>query len=103
MNEEIKKHLIAYCESKGYGTTDKDLTEVLTESNSIFSEITGSHRWYDDEFRVVEINGMLIGFYDYHITGDNSREDMDLFIDESRITRVEKKQKLVDHYEPIQN
>lgn len=101
MNEKIKKHLIAYCQSKGWGTTDKDVEEVLLEAKEIYRETIGSHRWYDDLFKVVEVAGMLIGFDWYYATGDNSFKDMDLTLDTSSVCEVEKKQRTVDYYERV--
>ncbi len=95
------EHLKAHCAKHGWGETDEDIKEVLTDARPIFREITGSHRWYDDEFRVVEIDGMLIGYYGYHITGDNSAKDMDLDYDLKKVTEVVKKQKTVDYYEAV--
>lgn len=99
MNEKIKAHLIAYCESKGWETSDEGLMEVLKESKPLFKEIVGEHRWYEDEFRVVEINGMLIGFMDFHMTGDNNASDMGLEHDIRKVCEVEKNQKTIDYYE----
>lgn len=100
MKEKIKTFLIAYCQSKGWSTSDKDLEEVLVEQMPVFKEIGSAHRWYDDEFRVVEIDGRFIGFNWYHVTGDNSISDMDLELDTSSVCFVDKKQKMVDYYEP---
>jgi len=101
MNEKVKAHLIAYCESKGWGTDDDTLMEVLSEAKELYRKTTGSHRWYDDLFKVVEVNGMAIGFDDFYMTGDNSRSDMDLNYDLSSVCEVEKKQKTIDYYEPV--
>jgi hypothetical protein len=103
MNQKIREHLTNYCIKNGWETTDKDLLEVLTESREVFSEITGSHRWYDDKFVVVEVDGMLIGYDDFYTTGDNDASDMGLEYDIDSVCEVEKKQKMVDYYEPIKN
>lgn len=101
MNEKIKAHLTAYAKSKGWGTDDDTLMEILSEASDVFSEIVGSHRWYEDKFRVVNVDGMLIGFNDFHMTGDSSRSDMGLEFDLTSVCEVEKKQKTVDYYEEI--
>ena len=100
MNQKIKDHIIAYCESKGYGTTDDDIIDVLQESKEVYSEIGSPHRWYDDMFIVVNINGMLNGYDWYHITGDNSPSDMGLDFDLDSVCEVEEKQKMVTYYIP---
>lgn len=101
MNKKIKNHLIAYCESKGWGTTDKDLAEVLIESKTVYQEKISSHRWFDIYFKVVNINGMDIGFNDYYMTGDANARDMDLDFKEDSVCEVEKKQKTIDYYTRI--
>lgn len=99
MNEKVKKHLAAYAEKQGWGTSDKELFEILMESKVIYSEIVGEHRWYEDEFRVVEVDGMLIGYEGFHTTGDASWRDMDLEHDIKTIREVSKKEKTVVVYE----
>ena len=100
MNEKIKAHLIEYNKKNNWSfETDKDLEETLRESRVVYREITGSHRWYEDEFIVVDVDGMLIGYNWYHTTGDLTPREMDLDFDFSSVCEVEKKQKTVDYYE----
>lgn len=101
MNQKIKNHLIAFNQKEGYGITDKDLLETITETKPIFTQIIGKHRWYEDEFRVVEIDGMLIGYDGFHTTGDTSWRDMDLEYDIDSVCEVEKKQKTIDYYDKV--
>lgn len=99
MNEIIKAHVAAYNEKNGWGTTDADLFETIREAGKkVFSEIKGSHRWYEDEFVVIELDGMLIGYNDFHTTGDANWHDLGLEHDLSSICEIEKKQKTVDYY-----
>lgn len=88
-------------EKHEYGTTDDDIKELLTEATTIYKELGSSHRWYDEEFRVVNIDGMLIGYDWFHVTGDNSVSDMGLEFDINSICQVEKKQRTIDYYQPI--
>ena len=103
MNEKVKKHLIDYCTKKGWGTTNEDLIETITEGKEVHREIIGSHRWYDDTFVVVEVDGMLICYNGYHITGDNGMDDMGLEYDINSFKEAVKKQKTIDYYEPIED
>jgi hypothetical protein len=99
MNEVIKQHVLAYSAKKGYGTTDKDLFEIIREcGKEVYSEVKGSHRWYDKEFKVVDLDGMLIGYDDFHTTGDSNWHDLGLEHDINSIVEVEKRTKTVDFY-----
>ncbi len=93
MNEKIKSHLQAFCDKESYPMNldnPRDVAEILTEGGKIiYTEITGEHRWYEDEFNVTEINGMKIGFNWFHMTGDDSPSDMDLDFDISSVCEVE--------------
>lgn len=101
MNDNLKEYLIKYNESKGWGTTERDLIETVTEGDVIHKEIVSNHRWYDDEERIVKIGDKFIRYYNFHITGDKSPSDMGLEIDIDSIQEVIKKQKLTDYYEAI--
>lgn len=101
MNDVIKQHLIKVAEANKWGTGDKELFEILLESKPIHKEIVGSHRWYDDQFKVVEVDGLLIGFYDFYMTGDNNADDMGLEHDYDSVCLVEKTQKIIDVYTPV--
>lgn len=104
MNDKIKNHLIEYNRKNGWACeTDKDLEETLMESRIIYKEITGEHRWYEDEFRVVDVDGMLIGYNWYHTTGDMTPREMDLDFDLNSVCEVERKQKTIDVYEKLIN
>lgn len=101
MNENIKAHLTAYCQKNNWEPTDENIQEILIYATPVYSLIGDSHRWYDEEFRVVKIEGMLIGFDWYHVTGDDSIKDMDLGFNMDSICECEKKQKTIDYYEAI--
>lgn len=100
MKENIKKHLEEYAISKGYGTDDATLIEIVREGKQVYSEVTGSRRWWDEVFTVVEVNGMLIGFDDAHTTGDLSPRETGWEFDPKSICEVEKTEKVITVYQP---
>ena len=76
MNEKIKNHLIKYCESKGYGTTDADLIEVVIEANPVWQGKPDRHRWYTLFPTVVWVEGMFLQYISCDVQGEeNSVED----------------------------
>ena len=101
LNPEIQKVLESVCLREGWKTTDKDFAEVLLESEEVYSEIGAAHRWYDEKTVVVEIEGKLIQFDDYHLTGDNSKSDMGLEFDLSSVKFCEAYQVTVTKYRPV--
>jgi hypothetical protein len=104
MNNKIKEHLIQYAQKNGWDCEENDdFIEILKEADSVYSEIGASHRWYDDMFIVVSIDGILIGYDWYHITGDNSAADMGLKFDLESVCEVEEKEKTIKYYEPIES
>ena len=98
--EVIKKHIEEYAISKKWGTDERTLIEIITEGKQVHSEITDSHRHWDDVFKVVEINGMLIGFDSAHTTGDMSPGEAGWEFDKSSICEVVKKEKVIITFEP---
>ena len=92
MNENIRKHIEEYAISKKLATDEKTLIEIIKEGKEVFSEIKDSHRWWDDVFKVVDINGMLIGFDSAHTTGDLSPRESGWEFDPNSICEVEKKE-----------
>jgi hypothetical protein len=103
MNEKVKAYLTAYCQKNNWATSDEDLREVLTEGKRVYKEIGAAHRWYDETFEVVNIDGMLIGFDYYHTTGDCSLRDHDLTLDLNTVCEVRQKERSVIYYEPVKN
>ena len=97
----IRKALVSHNTTQGYGTSDADLLEALTESDVIYREITENHRWYDVEFRVVKIGDKFIGFDDFHITGDDSASDMGLSYNLSEVYFCEPSIVTTTVYRPI--
>lgn len=102
LNPEIRKILEGESKRNGWGTTDRDFAEILTESKEVYSEIGFSHRWYDEKFVVVQIDDKLIGYDWYHLTGDGSISDMGLKFDLSSVKFCEEYQVTVTKYRTIQ-
>lgn len=101
MTEKIKQHLVEYAASKNWQTDDDTLFEIVRESKEVYSEKISSHRWYDDTFIVVEVNGMYIGYHDFYMTGDNNASDMGLDYDINSICEVRPVEKRVIVYEKV--
>lgn len=113
MNQKIKNYILNYYLKEYQDNipfTDeqiKDLDslirDVLMEEPILYKELGSQHRWYINEFRVVSIDGMLIGYHWYHVTGDNSPSDMGLKLDLNKVCEVEEKEKTIKYYTPIKN
>ncbi len=103
LKPEIKKILEGVCLREGWPATDKDFAVVLQESEEVYSEIGSAHRWYDEKTVVVKVDGWLIQFDDYHLTGDNSKSDMGLEFDLSSVKFCEAYQVTVTKYRPIES
>lgn len=103
MQQNVKDHLIRYNEKKQYGISDKDLVESVTEGREIWSEEGSNHRWWRDEYRVVEIDGMYIGFNWATTTGDDTAEEKGWEFDPDTIEEVEKVEEVitVTKYVPV--
>jgi hypothetical protein len=99
MDEKIKQHLISFNTKEGYPIDDKSLIETLSESSTIYTEDYGSHRWWNDEFRVVEIDGMFIGYIWGVTTGDDSAENKGWKFDVDSIMEIDRKERIQVYYE----
>ena len=90
MNEAIKAHILASLK-KDY--PDKEITDdwILDAllGDYKYEEVTSTHRWWNDVFRVTEIDGMLIGFDWAVTTGDDSARDKGWEFDPSSVCEVE--------------
>jgi len=63
MNEETKRHLKKYCESKGWETTDKSLIELIIDSGeNVWEGKRDRHRWYTLIPTVVKVAGIFIKY-----------------------------------------
>ena len=66
----------------------------------IYEEKMSSHRWWDDYFVVMEIDGKLIGFETARTTGDLTPDEVGWEFDTDTICEVIKEEKLVYIYKP---
>lgn len=98
---ELKQIIKDYCVSRGWGDSDNVLEEMLTSADTVFEKQSGSHRWWNDIFKVVDIDGTLIGFTDAQTTGDSSASEMGWSIDWSGLCEVEKKEVMTTVYEKV--
>lgn len=101
MNQKIKDHLSQYLIKNKWEVNEDNMIESLMEAKNVFTEIGAAHRWYDEKFVVVNIDGMLIGYDYYHVTGDTSISDMGLDFDINSVCEVEEKQKTITIYEKV--
>jgi GGDEF domain-containing protein len=99
MSNKALEFVKSYNEKQGYGTTDRELYEVLTESKEVYREESGSHRWWNDYFIVVSLDGQLIGFIGADATGDTSLSDLGWEFNPNSVTEVEAKEKVITVYE----
>lgn len=76
-------------EKEGYGTGDDEILETLRESNIIYEKNNGMYRWWTEVFRVVDIGGRLVGFYDATSDGDESATERGWEFDANSVTDVE--------------
>ena len=75
-NEVVKAVLAVACISDGFETNERNLIETLTEADVFFKETVGTHRWWNDELRVVKIGDNYIGYLWANSTGDTSLSDL---------------------------
>jgi len=99
LEENIRKHVTDYNEKHGFGATDDELIETIRESKEIWRGNYSEHRWWQDCFIVVDIDGMKIGFWGAETTGDNSPEDTGWEFNPETICAVVEKTKTVTYYE----
>jgi len=99
MEEKVRSHLIEYCNRFQWGTDEDTLIEVMRESKRIYREEVSQHRWYNRYQYVVEVDGMLIRYFDVECTGDTDLSDFD--IDPSTICEMKPVEKTVTVYEEV--
>ena len=101
MTERIKSHVLAYNKTKGYGEKIDDIINTITDCGELVWEgDKSSRRWWSDTFKVVKIDGMLIGFASAITTGDDSPYDKGWEFNADTICEVVEKQITVTVYEP---
>jgi hypothetical protein len=91
MDEKIKKHVGEYRKRRGEDDSEDSIIGLIRYSEEIHSKVVDTRRWWwNDVFKVVEIDGMLIGFDDAETTGDRSPSDVGFEFDPESIVEVEK-------------
>lgn len=104
MNKKIYEHLKEHCRKEKYDFDDGDILEILQEcGHELHEEIVDEHRWWDEIFKVTEIDGMLIGYYDAKSTGDLTAHESGWEFDPDLCHEVERHEetKVVVSYKPI--
>ncbi len=104
MDENVRSHVAQYCKKKGWATDDATIIEAITDIYPyLHREGVGNHRWWNDYFYVIEIDGMFIGYYDAETTGDMSAYESGFEFGSSSIHEVKAVEKTVIVYEPVDN
>lgn len=99
MNQKVFNHVKKFCESKWYGSDEKTVIETIRFANPVYKDSGDRHRWYILYRKVVNIDGMFIGFMDAECTGDDGTEDSCPFKKDS-IREYVAKEKIITVYEP---
>lgn len=77
MNKKIKSHLTNYCKKNGVSASTETFWDILSEDEvEIYRGAPAKHRWFNEVFKVAEVDGLEIGFFDAETTGDMSPYDI---------------------------
>jgi hypothetical protein len=101
MRKEVEEYLEKYNAKENWPTDEDSLVETILNSNVIWEEETGGHRWYNDSFRVVKIGDKYFGYDFFETTGDDNWIDMGLEFDNESIVEVKPVEKVIIVYEKI--
>lgn len=103
MNEKIKNHLIDYCKSKDWGTSDADLLETITEAKEVWQGKRDRHRWYTLIPTVVCVDGMYLLYTFCDVDGEMaSVEDCIGGYKLEEVIEVKPRQKTMTVYESVE-
>lgn len=97
--QELKEIVGKYCETRGWSPDDSNIREVLLYGDTVYERVDGSHRWWNDVFRVVDVGGLLIGCWDAQTTGDNSPSEVGWEFDWNSLCEVERRDVTTTVYE----
>jgi len=75
MKDESKKFLTEYNASKGWGVSDKDLIETLTEGKDVWEGGQDRHRWYSMIPTVVQIGDRFFNYDRCDVHGEEGDVD----------------------------
>ena len=97
MNNELREFLRSYMERGGFKYDS--LVELLHDMPFIYREETSTHRWWNEYFYVVNVDGRLVGFTYAEANRDESVSDLGYSPDENSICNVKEIQKVITVYE----
>jgi hypothetical protein len=77
MNQKIFEHVKAFNINHKWveGITEEHVIETIRDSATVATCDIYNRRWWAEHTRIVEIDGMFIGFRDAYTTGDESAAD----------------------------
>lgn len=101
MNDKVKQHLIKFAEANNWGTEEGELIEILTESEVIYEEKISESRWWNNVFRVVEVDDMYIGYNYAQANRDEHVRDLGWDFDPKTICEVKPVQTVVTVYKKV--
>lgn len=101
MNEIVKQHLAAFAAKNNWGTDDDTLIEIITEGNHVYEEKISESRWWNNVYRVAEIDGMFIGYEYAQANRDESVRELGWDFDPTTICQVWPTQKVVTVYSKV--
>jgi hypothetical protein len=100
--EELKQIVRDYCTYRGWEDSDANMEEILLYGDAIYEESRGSHRWWNDIFRVVDLGaGQLIGCMSAATTGDLSPSETGWEFDWNSLCEVKSREVTVTVYEAV--
>ena len=102
MSEKIREHLKQHCIKNGWGTSEADLIECVTEADYLWQGERDEHRWYTLVPTVVNVDGMLLMFDYCDVRSEESGvEDCIGGYELDDVVEVSPVKKTVTVYEPV--
>jgi hypothetical protein len=98
---ELKQIVLDYCVSRGWPPTEINAEEVLLYGDAVYERREGSHRWWNDVFRVVNVGGTLIGCVGAETTGDSGARETGWVFDWNSLCEVKRKEVVTTIYERL--
>ena len=89
---------IKHNQSKGYDIDEESLIETILEAKTVAEFDFFEHRWWNEFTRIVEIDGMFIGYTWVKTTGDNTAFEMGWEFDPETIFEAEEYEETVKKY-----
>lgn len=103
MNQKIYNQLEKFCERRGFEFCEDDILEILQEEEQLHEELIDCKRYWDEYFNVVEVDGMLIGYYDAKATGDLTPTECGWYFIKDNCCEIEEQTetRVITTYKPI--